>query len=69
LLSRDEPDIREEFQSPFCDHIEIAAHTKDLEHYVRTEIEARRKKNRLRIKTETLKEEIVNQLVSRANGM
>jgi len=69
ILSRDEPDIREEFQSAFCDYIEIAAHTKDLDHYVRSEMEERRKIKRLRVKSNDLKEEIVRQLVSRANGM
>ena len=69
LLSRDEHDIRAELDSIMFDHIEIAAHTEDIEHYVRTEIEDRRKRNKLRLKSDALKDEIVDQLVSRANGM
>ena len=68
-LSRDEIDIREAFQPSFCDHIEIAAHTKDLEHYVRTEIEQRVKAKKLRVRSNDLKDEIIEQLVNRANGM
>jgi hypothetical protein len=69
LLSRDEIEIREELGSPACAYIEIAAHTKDLEHYVRSEIENRINKKKLRVKSVELKEEIVLQLVSRAQGM
>jgi hypothetical protein len=50
-------------------HIEIAAHTEDVEHYVRTEIEDRLKKKKLRLKSSNLKDEIVRQLVTRAKGM
>jgi hypothetical protein len=69
LLSRDEIEIREELGSPVCAYIEIAAHTKDIEHYVRSEIEERILKKKLRVKSVKLKEEIVFQLVSRAQGM
>lgn len=69
LLSRDEQDIRDEIAPPFCNYIEIAAHTKDLEHYVRCEIEDRMTKRKLRVKSTDLKDEIVKQLVSRAHGM
>jgi hypothetical protein len=69
LLSRDEHDIRTELQQPMFEHIEIAARTEDIEHYVRVEIEERRKKNKLRLKSNEMKEEIVKELVSRANGM
>lgn len=69
LLSRDEPDIREELGHSFGEYIEIAAHSKDVEHYVRTEIEERIRRRKLRVKSTTLKDEIVEQLVSRAQGM
>jgi hypothetical protein len=69
LLSRDELEIREELAPPTCDYIEIAAHTRDLEHYVRSEIEALTTQKRLRLKSADLKAEIISQLVSRANGM
>ncbi|KAE8862439.1 hypothetical protein PTNB29_05001 [Pyrenophora teres f. teres] len=68
-LSRDEVDIREIFDPSFCKHIEIAAHSKDLEHYVRAEIEDRVRTRKLRVKSNNLKDEIINQLVNRANGM
>jgi hypothetical protein len=69
LLSRDEVEIREELGPPVCAYIEIAAHTKDIEHFVRSEIENRIKKKKLRVKSVELKDEIVLQLVSRAQGM
>ncbi|CAN9442142.1 unnamed protein product [Alternaria alternata] len=69
LLSRDELDIRTELQAPMCDHIEIEAHTEDVEHYVRTEIEDTLGKKKLRLKINDLKDEIIHQLVTRAKGM
>ncbi|KAB2104390.1 hypothetical protein AG0111_0g7901 [Alternaria gaisen] len=69
LLSRDEIDIRAELEDPMFGHIEIAAHTEDIEHYVRTEIEERLKRKKLRLKSSDLKDEIVHQLVTRAKGM
>lgn len=69
LLSRDELDIRAVLQAPMCDHIEIEAHTEDVEHYVRTEIEDRLRKKKLRLKSNDLKDEIIHQLVTRAKGM
>jgi hypothetical protein len=69
LLSRDELDIRTELEAPMFEHIEIAAHTEDVEHYVRIEIEDRLKKKKLRLKSNDLKDEIVHQLVTRAKGM
>jgi hypothetical protein len=69
MLSRDEADIREVLQQSMFDHIEISAHTKDVDHYVRSEIEDRIKKGMLRLRTNKLKEEIVHQLATRAEGM
>jgi hypothetical protein len=69
LLSRDELGIREELGPPTGEFIEIAAPTEDLEQYVRTEIEERIRKRKMRLKTNALKDEIVTHLVSRAQGM
>lgn len=68
IFSRDEIDIRSHL-NPLCQHIEIAAHSKDIDHYVRTEIESRTEKGRLRIKNPALKDLIINELVSKAQGM
>lgn len=67
VLSRDEISIREVLGVSSYHHIEVTAHTEDIEHYVRTEIEERRR--RLRNRSEDLKEEIVQKLVSKAQGM
>lgn len=69
LLSRDDPAIRESLYDISWSHIEITAHTEDIEHYVRTEIEQRMTNNRLRIRSDSLKDLIVKQLISRAQGM
>ncbi|CAN9446938.1 unnamed protein product [Alternaria alternata] len=69
LISRDELDIRTELEAAMFEHIEIAAHTEDIEHYVRSEIEERLKRKKLRLRSSDLKEEIVHQLVTRAEGM
>lgn len=69
LLSRDELQIREYLGPPVCTHIEVAAQTKDIEHFVRTEIEERSKRRHLRIKSPDLKEEIIKILISKAQGM
>lgn len=69
LLSRDETDIRDIFAPPFSKHVEVAAHTEDVEQYVRTEIENRTQEKKLRIRNPELKEEIVRRLVDKASGM
>jgi hypothetical protein len=68
VLSRDEPKIRG-FLGPICTHIEVAAQTKDIEHFVRTTIEERISKKSLRVKSPELKDEIIRTLVSKAQGM
>ncbi|KAG0650988.1 Ankyrin-1 [Hyphodiscus hymeniophilus] len=71
LLSRDESDIREILCQEF-NHLEIAAHSDDLRLYVAAEIEARQKKfgrERLRIRSIGLKDDIMKTLVDRAQGM
>ncbi|KAF2686819.1 ankyrin [Lentithecium fluviatile CBS 122367] len=69
LFSRDEADIREALAHPRFAPIEIAAQTRDLDHYVRSDMEQRINNKRLRLKSVELKEEIVKQLVSKAQGM
>lgn len=69
VLSRDEPIIREFLGPPICTHIEVAAQTKDIEHFVRTTIEEKSSKKRLRIKSPELKDEIIQTLVSKSQGM
>ena len=69
LLSRNETEIHDILAAPTCEHIEIAAQSKDIHHYVRTEIELRISNKQLRLRNPQLKEEIVQQLVAKANGM
>ena len=68
LFSRDEPEIREELAGDFG-HIEIAAHTEDLELYVRAEMEKRNQLSNLAVKNPSLDEEIRRTLISGAKGM
>ncbi|KAL8686200.1 MAG: hypothetical protein Q9218_007275 [Villophora microphyllina] len=67
FLSRDEIDIREYLQ----DYVElaIAAKSSDLRLYVGAEIDIRMRKNKLRIKDQTLKGYIMEKLVEGAAGM
>ena len=67
VLSRDLISVREVLGIPSYQHVEVTAHTEDIEHYVRTEIEERRR--RLRNRRDDLKEEIVRKLTSKAQGM
>ncbi|KAH7361209.1 hypothetical protein BKA66DRAFT_536672 [Pyrenochaeta sp. MPI-SDFR-AT-0127] len=70
LLSREEQAIRSVFDADGTyDHVEITAHTEDVERYVRSEIEERIQKRRLRIRNPELKLLIIRELVSRAGGM
>jgi Cdc6-like AAA superfamily ATPase len=69
VLSRDEPRIRDFLGPPICTHIEVAAQTKEIEHFVRTTIEEKSSKRRFRIKSPELKDEIIRTLVSKAQGM
>ena len=68
-LSRREVDICDIFEPLLFEHIEVAAHTRDLDQYVRGELEQRTKDKRIRIRSADLKELIVEKLVSRADGM
>ncbi|PSN71685.1 hypothetical protein BS50DRAFT_234023 [Corynespora cassiicola Philippines] len=69
LFSRDEADIRDILTPPFSKHVEIAAHTEDVEQYARADIENRVLEKKLRVINPELKEEIVLHLVEKADGM
>jgi len=69
VLSRDEPRIRDFLGPPICTHIEVAAQTKDIEHFVRTTIEEKISKKQVRIKSLELKDEMIRTLASKAQGM
>ncbi|KAH6988109.1 hypothetical protein BKA56DRAFT_714323 [Ilyonectria sp. MPI-CAGE-AT-0026] len=68
LLSRDHLNIRDRLEPDF-DIAPIAADTSDLKRYVSTELEQRIKGGRLRLSDMSVKEEIAEALVSRAQGM
>lgn len=68
LLSRDEIPIRQQLEDNFG-HIEIAAHTEDVQLYVAAEIDQRISSKKLRIRDISLKDEIMAQLVDGAKGM
>jgi hypothetical protein len=65
--SRDEIDIREHFEQ--FESIFIAARKNDLELYVAAVIETRIHNSTLRMEDPSLKETIVNGIVTKANGM
>jgi hypothetical protein len=69
VFSRDERDIRDTFESLKHAHIEVAAQSKDVDLYVRAEIEDRVRRKKLHIQKAAFKEEIIDQLVRKANGM
>ncbi|KAI0438504.1 ankyrin repeat-containing domain protein [Xylaria telfairii] len=68
LLSRDELYIREHLERKFV-HMEVEAHTKDVELYVAAELEQRITSKKLRLRDVSLRDEIVLQLVKGARGM
>ncbi|KAK0371078.1 hypothetical protein CLIM01_11564 [Colletotrichum limetticola] len=68
VFSRDEPEIQDEFAAEFA-HIEIAAHTEDLDIYIRAEMAPRRQPHNLSIQNPLFAEEIRHQLVNGAQGM
>ena len=67
FLSRDEQNIRD-WLNDYC-QISIAATSSDLKLYVGAEIEIRTRRNLLRLKDSSLKEHIMERLVSGAEGM
>ncbi|KAI0502938.1 ankyrin repeat-containing domain protein [Xylaria bambusicola] len=68
LLSRDVVGIRDRLESRFV-HIEIAAHTEDLQLYVSAELEKRIELKQFRIRNLKLKADIIDKLVHDAKGM
>ncbi|KAF4951699.1 hypothetical protein FSARC_12850 [Fusarium sarcochroum] len=68
LFSRDEINIRFRLEADF-EEIIIEAHTEDIATYVRAEMELLRNSGKLMINTMTIKDEIENELITRARGM
>ncbi|RDW93708.1 uncharacterized protein DSM5745_01030 [Aspergillus mulundensis] len=68
LLSRPDYDIRQAIESNFM-HIDIAAKGTDVRRYVREELEERIQQRRLRLRSQALKEDIINTLIEKAGGM
>jgi adenosine deaminase len=68
LLSRDEQIIRMRLEDNFS-HIEIAAYREDLQLYVAAEIEARVQARKLRIKSMSFKDEVIEAIVNKSEGM
>ena len=68
LLSRNEQNIRAKLEDDFP-HIEIAAHKEDLQLYVPAAIEERLQAKKLRIKSTSFKDEIIQKLINDADGM
>ncbi|KAI1039132.1 hypothetical protein LB505_007530 [Fusarium chuoi] len=68
LFSRDESIIRTRLEKDFS-HVEIEAHTEDLQLYVASELNERIASKRLRLRDPTLKDLIMTRLVGEAKGM
>ncbi|KAF5000238.1 hypothetical protein FGRMN_1870 [Fusarium graminum] len=68
FFSRKEEDIREELEGQF-EHIEVSAHTKDLEDYTLAEVGKRRVLKRLEETNPVLYKDILHTLVQGAQGM
>lgn len=69
VFGRDEAIIRDRFQSLDCGHVEIVVDGKDIDLYVRAEMDRLIQDRRLRFKDPHLKKEIVEKLVAKAQGM
>ncbi|KAL8902919.1 MAG: hypothetical protein Q9207_004287 [Kuettlingeria erythrocarpa] len=67
FLSRDEFGIRDHLEE--FSKVEIAARSSDLKLYVAAEIDIRMRKQKLRIKDQSLKSDIMERLVNEADGM
>ncbi|KAF4434747.1 Vegetative incompatibility HET-E-1 [Fusarium acutatum] len=68
LFSRDESIIRTRLEKDFS-HVEIEAHTEDLQLYVAWELSERIASKRLRLRDQTLKDLIMTRLAGEAKGM
>ncbi|CAN9232814.1 unnamed protein product [Alternaria alternata] len=69
ILSRDEPHIRQELPQASCHCVAIEAQTKDLDLYVRGEIERRIERKPRLLRDYELKEEMIRKLVSESQGI
>ncbi|KAI8219680.1 hypothetical protein K4K54_009323 [Colletotrichum sp. SAR 10_86] len=68
IFSRDEQEINDELSDNFT-HVEIAAHSKDIDLYVCAEMGKRRQLKKMRLQSPDLAEEIRGKLVNGAQGM
>ncbi|KPM44161.1 hypothetical protein AK830_g2367 [Neonectria ditissima] len=68
FFSRKEEEIREELEGEF-DHIEVEAHTKDLEDYTLAEVNKRKVLKKLEVTNPALYKDILTTLVKDARGM
>ncbi|KAI1413183.1 ankyrin repeat-containing domain protein [Hypoxylon sp. FL1857] len=68
LLSRDELQIRLQLEADFK-HVDVAAHTEDIQLYVASELEKRTSSKKLKLRDLSLKDQIMIQLVNGAKGM
>ncbi|EEU46553.1 uncharacterized protein NECHADRAFT_37523 [Fusarium vanettenii 77-13-4] len=68
LFSRDELNIRTWLHEDF-EEISIEAHTEDIELFVRAEMEHRIQNSRLKVNNLKIKDDIAEELITRANGM
>ncbi|KAF5692209.1 heterokaryon incompatibility protein het-E-1 [Fusarium denticulatum] len=68
LFSRDESIIRTRLEKDFS-HVEIEAHTEDLQLYVASELNERIASKRLRLRDPNLKDLIMTRLVGEAKGI
>jgi hypothetical protein len=68
LFSRDHYNIRVHLEAEF-EHVEIAAHTDDIRLYVGAELDKRIRTRRLQLTNIEIKDEIMETLVNRAQGM
>lgn len=68
LFSRDHYNIRAHLEGDF-EHVEIAAHTDDIQLYVAAELDKRIRTRRLQLTNMEIKDEVMETLVNRAQGM
>ncbi|KAF9769047.1 hypothetical protein IL306_013603 [Fusarium sp. DS 682] len=68
LFSRDHYNIRVRLDEEF-EHIQIAAHTEDVQLYVNAEVDKRIRTRQLQLTSADMKEEIRHALVKKADGM
>ena len=69
LFSRNHYNIRVRLEEADFEHIAIAAHTEDIQLYVAAELDKRIRSRRLQLTNMEMKDEIMETLVNRAEGM